>query len=74
MDVNIIGCIGRLDTINNFDYWLDGADNNILVLEDSDTEEKWYIQTKNITEWSVDVIDGVDIILDNGIEFEIYES
>jgi hypothetical protein len=75
VDMNICGCLSRLESIDKFGCWRDGEDNSILILSDENSENYWFLEVDDIKEWAVDsIIDGIDIVLNSGIEVEIYKN
>jgi hypothetical protein len=75
VDINICGSLGRLETIENFSCWRDGLEQQKLILSDENTEDYWFLDIKDIKEWSFNsIIDGVDIILNGGLEIELYKN
>jgi hypothetical protein len=72
VDINTDGDLSRLDSIACFN-WFYSRNKRLLVLSDDVTENYWFIKTDRIREWSYDIIDGVEFLLKDGTEIQLYE-
>jgi hypothetical protein len=75
--LNFGGNFSGLVRVNDFSSWTEGITERVIVLNDGNTEQSYYLKTKSIKDWYIDAFninDNVNINMYGGDWLQIYED